>query len=289
MGSKVAASERIAIYRPNQRHDLGWLATWRLMIQHVYESRELVWQLFKRDFFAVYKKSFIGITWVFIAPLIGILNWIFLQYTGLLDPGELDIPYPVYVMMGTSCWALFVGFYGSAKGTLSAGRGLVMQVNYHHEVLVFKTTAHQLANYLIMFAMNMIVISLFGVFPSWQTIFFPLVALPLFLLGAGLGMIGAILNIIAVDISRVDSRALALLVWATPIVYSNKVPNELVQTIIKWNPLTYLVCSARDIVLYGRLYDTTGYFICAVMSLVIFLISWRLFYVTEDKVIERMI
>jgi ABC-type polysaccharide/polyol phosphate export permease len=57
----------------------------------------------------------------------------------------------------------------------------------------------------------------------------------------------------------------------------------------KWNPLTYLVCSCRDIIIYGRLYHPTGYWLAAVISLLTFMVSWRLFYVSEDKVIERMV
>jgi len=63
----------------------------------------------------------------------------------------------------------------------------------------------------------------------------------------------------------------------------------LIQTLIKWNPLTYLVCSARDIIIYGRLYDVQGYAICTGLSFLCFLVSWRLFYVSENKLIERMI
>ncbi len=50
-----------------------------------------------------------------------------------------------------------------------------------------------------------------------------------------------------------------------------------------------LVCSARDIILFGRLYDNQGFAIVSVLSLVAFLFAWRLFYVSEDKVVERMI
>jgi ABC-type polysaccharide/polyol phosphate export permease len=77
--------------------------------------------------------------------------------------------------------------------------------------------------------------------------------------------------------------------WVTPIIYSDKVGNELVRTLIAWNPLTYLVCSARDIIIYGTLYNAGGYFLCAGLSALLFMISWRLFYISEDKIIERMI
>ena len=286
---KKESNQRITTYRPNQRHDLGFLETWIVMSKNIINSRELIWQLFKRDFFASYKKSFIGITWIFIAPIMGIISWVFLQKTGMLNPGDVGIPYPAYVLVGTSMWGLFMGFFNSANATLTAGKELVMQVNYPHEALLFKQTAQHLANFLIAFTMNIAVLLAFKVIPGWQIIFFPLVMLPLFFLGAAIGLVSSMISIVAVDISRIINMGMGLLMYITPVIYSDKVDSQLALTIIKWNPLTYLVCSARDIVIYGKLYNAPGYFICTGISLLLFMISWRLFFVSEDRIIERMI
>ena len=280
---------QVTVYRPNQRHELGFFNTWAVMASNIIDSRELIWQLFKRDFFASYKKSFVGITWIFLAPILGIVSWVFLNMTGILDPGDVGIPYPAYVLVGTSIWGLFMGFYTSATETLSAGSALVMEVKYPHEALLFKQTAQHLATFLMTFVVNIVVLIAFGVIPSWKIVFFPLVALPLFFLGAGIGLIFSMVSIVAVDVNKIVGVGMGLLVWITPVIYSDKFDNPIVQTLIRWNPLTYLVCSARDIVVYGRLYGGTAYFICGGLSLLVFLISWRLFYVSEDRIIEKMI
>ena len=277
------------VYRPNQRHELGFFSTWIVMARHIVDARELIWQLFKRDFLASYKKSFIGISWIFISPIVGIISWVFLQKTGMLNPGELEIPYPAFVLVGTTMWGLFMGFFNSAKQTLSSGKALVMQVNYPHEALLFMQTAQHLANFLITFIMTIIVLVLFGVIPSWKVVFFPLVILPLFFLAAAIGLVVSMVSVLSIDFDKMVNVVFGLMMWITPVIYSETVDNQLVQTLIFWNPLTYLVCSARDIIIYGRLFDATGYFICSGLSLILFMGSWRLFYVSEDKIIERMI
>ena len=113
--------------------------------------------------------------------------------------------------------------------------------------------------------------------------------LPLFFLGAAIGLIVSMISIVAVDIHRLINMAMGLIMFATPLIYSDNVSHPLLKWVIKWNPLTYLVCSARDIIIYGRLYNEFGYAICAVLSLLVFLISWRLFYISENRIIERMI
>jgi len=260
-----------------------------VMTQNIINSRELIWQLFKRDFFASYKKSFLGISWIVVSPILGIVSWVFLQKTGLLNPGQLDIPYPVYVLIGTSVWGLFIGFYSSARNTLSSGKSLVMQVNYPHEALLFKETAQHIANFTITFILNIIVLLAFRIVPSWTIIFFPLVMLPLFFLGAAIGLIISMFSIVAIDISKIVNMIMNLMLYLTPIIYSDKIDNPLVQMIIKLNPLTYLVCSARDIIIFGSLYHTAGFVVSSIGALSLFLVSWRLFYVSENKIIERMI
>ena len=289
MKEKVTSDQQITIYKPNQRHDLGFFETWAVMARNIINSRELIWQLFKRDFFASYKKSFLGITWIFIAPIMGIVSWVFLNMTGMLHPGDVGIPYPAYVLVGTSMWGLFMGFYSAARETLTSGKDLVMQVNYPRETLLFKQTAHILANFIITFIINLIVLVFFGVMPKWQLVFFPFVALPLFFLGAAIGLITSMISIVAIDISRVINMSMGMLMYLTPVIYSDKIDHEFAKLIIRLNPLTYLVCSARDIIIYGRLYEPAGFLVCCVVSAFFFLVSWRLFYVSENKIIERMI
>ena len=279
----------ITIYHPNQRHELGFFQTWTAMTRNVIRSRELIWQLFKRDFFAGFKKSFLGKGWLFISPLLGIVSWVFYQQIGMLHPGEVGIPYPAYVLIGSSMWGLFIGMFTAASGTLSSGSDLIMQVKYPHEALLFKQVAQQLADFSIGFIMCLLLLFAFGVTPSWKIIFFPVVALPLFFFSSGLGLIVSMISVVAMDVKKGVDLVIGLLIIITPVIYSNRIDHDLVRTAIKWNPLTYLVCSLRDIIIYGRLYDTVGYLICTALSLVWFLICWRIFYVSENILVERMV
>ena len=77
------------IYEPNQRIRIGFFKSWIFMVMNILKSRELIWQLFKRDFFAGYKQSFLGIFWVFISPVIGILSWVFLKKNKFIEISRL--------------------------------------------------------------------------------------------------------------------------------------------------------------------------------------------------------
>ena len=280
---------RTVVYRPNQRHELGLFRTWAVMAGNIWRSRELIWQLFKRDFFAAYKKSFVGVAWIFLAPLAGIVSWVFFQMTGMLQPGDVGMPYPAYVLIGTTMFGLFMGLYAAASGTLAAGQDMILQVNYPHEALLFKQTGQQAANFLIALVLNILVLVAFGVVPHWRAVLLPLVALPVFFLAAALGLMISMISVVAVDVSRIVEMALGFLLYATPVIYADTIDHPFVQAIITWNPLTHLICSCRDVVLYGRLYEPAGYALSSLLAVAAFLLSWRLFYVSEEQLVERMV
>ena len=137
--------------------------------------------------------------------------------------------------------------------------------------------------------MNICVLLAFHVAPSWGILLLPLVALPLFFLATAVGLMVAMISVVAYDVSRLVDIGMSILMYTTPIIYSANNSGHTLQLINRWNPLTYLVCSCRDMIIYGHLYHPKGYFIAATISLVLFMISWRLFYVSEDKLIERMV
>jgi len=279
----------IVIYEPNQRQKTGFFKSLWVMFENIKTSKELIRQLFLRDFLAVYKKSFLGMGWLFISPVIGIISWVLMNYTGVLHPGDVGIPYPAYVLLSTSIWGLFMGFYGSAAGTLGAGGGFIMQVKFPHESLLVKQIAQHLATFFIGFLMNIVVLLIFGVVPSWKIIFFPAVIMPLFFLGSGIGLVIGVINVVAVEIQRIVDAFFGFLIFLTPVIYASNISNPLLQSVTKWNPLTYLIGGARDIIVYGRIDNLDKFLYASLLSLVIFIFSWRLFYISEEKVIEKMI
>lgn len=280
---------KVTVYESNSREKIGFFEGWLLMFKNIIDFREMIYVLFKRDFFSSYKKSFLGISWIVISPIFGVLAWIFINATGILQPGDVGMPYPAYVLLSTSIWGLFMGFYTAAQGTLSAGLGIISQVKYPHEILLVKQIAQYLASAIVAFTLNFIVLFAFGVIPSWKVIFFPIVSLPLLFLGAGIGLVTSVFVVVAPEVQKAMDLLVGLLIWVTPVIYSPNFDNKLIQSITYWNPLTYLVGCTRDIIVKGTFENTEQFIYSSIFSIVVFMIAWRIFFVTEDKVIEKIL
>jgi lipopolysaccharide transport system permease protein len=281
---------QITIYEPNQRAKTGWVRTWIVLLRNIKESRELIWQLFVRDFIMQFKKSFLGIGWSFFMPLVGMLSWLLYNLAGVLTPGNTGVPYPVYVLTGTVCYGMVGGFINGAANTLEAGRGFIDQVNYHHDALLIKQAMVVIANFCITVIPAIIIMLFFGIIPKPASLLIPLMIIPLFFLCAGIGLPLSLLGGVARDINNVLTVGLTLLLAVTPIVYApDRIVIPLIQKIIYYNPLTYLVCEMRNVIIFGELAHPKMYLICVGLSFILFLFSWRVFYIAEEKVIEKML
>lgn len=278
----------VKIYQPHYRAKRKFLATCFDMGKNIIVSRYLIYQLFKRDFLFAYKRSFLSVGWFFISPLLGIISWLLMNATNILAPGDVGMPYPAYILISTSIWSLFMGFYLSAGDSLYTGMPFILDIKCPQEILLIKQTAQHLAGFLLGFAITLAVLFAFQIRPSWTIVFFPFAVLPLFFLGASIGMVAAIFRVVMPDLKRWLDFGMQLLMFITPVIYSEKVESDLLQSIIKYNPLTYLIAGVRDTLIHGRIEHFGAFALASLFSFAVFLLASRAMYLSEDKVIERM-
>jgi len=282
MGNKV-------VYEPNQYAKIGFFKTMLVIIKNTIASKELIFQLYKRDFLMQYKKSFLGLGWMIFGPIMGVVSWVLMDSAGVLSPGDVGVPYPVYVLFGTSIWGLFMSFFSSTSQTLQIAAGFIQQVNFHHEALVFKQGLQNLTNFGISLIINIVVMLSFGVMPTGYIVLVPLFIIPIFFLSASAGLMVSILSTLTSDVSRIASFFLSLLMFITPVIYDSSEKVVWLQQCNLYNPLTYLITAPRDLILTGTMSNPFYYLVSIVMAIFLFMVALRFFYISEKKVIEKMI
>ena len=208
---------------------------------------------------------------------------------GLLNPGNMVVPYPLYLLNGTLLWGFFMTCVLNAKDTLLVTAGYIAQVNFPHEVILIKQIMQAVVNALLGFTINLVIMFAFEYPPTWWVLALPVLILPLIMLAAGAGIIFAVIRVVFPDADRVLQQVLPLLMYTAPIIYSGDVANAKIALVIKYNPLTYVIGVPRDIILqgaHGR--PWFAFALCALGSFIFFLIALRIFYVSEEIVIERI-
>ncbi len=236
-----------------------------------------------------YKRSFIGLTWLVILPLVSVVIWILLNGAGIIDPGDTSIPYPAYVLLSTSIWGFFAEFYRNVSRVFVTYGRMMSMVAFPRETALLEVLIVHLIRFSIPFALNLVVLLAFGVRFTWWALLFPLTLLPLLLAGAAIGLLVALLRIVAVDLSNLADESIRLLMFLTPVIYTPKLDLGALSFIIDLNPMTYLISFSRDLLTKGTFYRPELYLACVVGTTLFFLLSARIYRNAQARIIERLI
>lgn len=236
-----------------------------------------------------FKRSYIGLLWLFILPILSVISWIMLNGAGIIDPGDSTIPYPAYVLLSTSIWGFFVGIYQSTSNVLRNRGNMITMAHFPHEVLIMEKIWVHLIRFTIPFLINLLVLLLFGIQFTWVALLFPLTLLPLLVLGVGMGLIISLFRVVAVDIAQMFDRGIGFLMFLTPVIYTDEIKIAWLSKVVAYNPLTYLVGFSRDVLTQGTFFEPSSYGLCIFLTLIFFLFALSIFLRGEPKVIERLI
>jgi ABC-type polysaccharide/polyol phosphate export permease len=267
---------------------LGLSGSLRMAYRELYWSRHVIWHLFVRDFVAGFRQKLLGYIWVVLAPLLGIASFVFMHWTGILRPGNVGIPYPVYVFVGTSIWGLLIGAMTTVAGGLIGNTDLVMRTNIPKISLAVTGLAGLSYTFLVNLVLLVIILALFGIVPPVTALLYPLAVIPMVIFGVGIGLILAVVGAIARDVTPMVTTGMNLLMYVTPVVYAAEFSNRYLHAVVTWNPLTYLVNSPRNLLVNGALSDPFSYAASVLLGILTLMVGVFAFYLIKDKVAERL-
>lgn len=278
----------VTVYQPNERQG-GLIWGVRQAADDIWASRHVIARLFLRDFVAQFRQKLLGYFWALLTPLLGIISFLFLYAAGVLQPGEGDMPYAVYVLLGSNIWGCLPGSIGAVSGGLQAQADLIMRTRIPKIALAVSSLANMCYGIMVSMITTLLVFVICGITPTWWFLVYPLLILPMIVLGVAIGMVLAVLGSIAKDLTPLVSQGLALLMFITPVIYlRTTVSHPLIQSLITYNPITYLVDMPRSLIVTGQAENVDLYLLISAGAIVLAVIGIRVFYLLEDLVAERL-
>lgn len=280
-------SSKIATYEPDNCLKKGYLELFLVIARELRDNKWLIWQLFKRDFFAMYKQSLLGVFWVFLMPVVSIGAFIMLNRSGVFKSGEVDVPYPLFAALGVCIWQIFAGgLIASAVSIIRAGR-MVTKINVSKKSLVISACCQAWVSFIIQSFL------IAGLFIYYRVLPGPIVLLalcalvPLMCFTLAMGLLVSLFNTIFRDIGNMLGVGLTFLMFLTPVLYI-KPETGILAVITRYNPLYYFISFPRDIMLTGNTGEWFGYLISSIISIVFLGISMVSFHITETRLAERV-
>lgn len=258
------------------------------IVRSLYSSRELIWNLTRREVSSTYRGLFLGALWAIIVPLLMMLIYTFvfsvvfhtrwdISSSQPTRPGE----FALILYAGMTAFNLFSSVMNRAPGLVLAVPNYVKKVVFPLEILPVVATGSALVTALI----NVLLVLAGSVWlyrtVSPTLVLLPLVFIPLILLTLGLAWFLSSLGVFIRDIGQAVSVVIQVLFFVTPIVYSpNTVPPNL-RFLIIINPIAPIIDGFRRTLIWGTMLDWGSWGIVTVVSAVVALLGFAWFSATK--------
>lgn len=239
-------------------------------IKELWQYREMIVSLVKRDLKSKYKGSVLGFMWMLLNPLLQLV--IYTVVFSVIMKSGIEQFY-LFLFVALIPWIFFSTCLASGTTVIFAQQDMIKKIYFPREVLPIAFTTSQFVNMLLSFVVIFIVFgfSSRGLHPE-ALIFLPIVMIIEYLLCLGITYIASALTVYFRDLEHILSIVSMAWMYMTPILYdASLIPEELLP-LFNLNPMTPIVASYRDIFYYGvspKVEDMLRAFVFAVIILLI--------------------
>lgn len=258
------------------------------MWEEIHASRHVIAQVFLRDLKAAYRKSYLSYLWAIIPGLTTTAIWMFLNSQNIIQVAETPIPYPIYVLIGSTLWMFFTSSVQSPLGSFQGGSEVFMKLKVSPFAFILAGLGGLLFDLLLKLALLAPVCLWFGIAPPWQAIYLvPLGIMGILMFGLAIGILLIPLGSLYGDVSRFIGFSLGFLMYLTPVVYP--VPKEgWASTLVHLNPATYLLGATRDWLSFGASVYTNQFFVLLGVSFILTLLGLIILKIVMPHLVARM-
>lgn len=214
------------------------------------QRRHLIFEMAKRDISTNHIGSFLGFFWTFINPLIMIFILWLVFSIGFKAAAKGDIPFVIWLTAGLAIWNTFSEAISGSTGVIIGNAHLVKKVVFPLSILPVVKLVGSFITHFIFILLLLILILLYGLPFSvyWLQSLYYFGAMSV--LALGLSWITSSVNIFARDTGQIVNVFLQIGFWATGIFWDLSIMPEKVQTVLKFNPMAYIVQGYRDSFIY---------------------------------------
>ena len=245
----------------------------------------LINQLVSRDFKVKYKRSFLGIGWSLLYPLLttAVMAVVFKNVFRFTTPG---ISFIAYLMTGLTYFNYFSEASNLAMSSVVANFSLIGKVYMPKYIFPLSKCLFVGINFLLTLLPLYAVILLTGTGLCWQHLLLPYVFVCL--LGFTLGM-SLLLSAAAVflrDLFYIYGIILTVWTYLTPIMYDIRmIGSARLIALMKLNPLYQYISFARTIVLFHATPSASQFLLCFISAALVLAAGAVFFRSKQDRFI----
>lgn len=203
-----------------------------------WDYRELIILLVKGDITVRYKRSFLGLLWTLLNPLLTslVLWFVFITiFSSKLPDGTQFAP---YLLAGVLLVTFFTQGFNQAADSIAQGSGVLMKIYVPPQVFAFAGAVSNAVNFCFgLFALAFIsLITGDGVYLLFPLTILVIVFMTMYV--TGLGLLVSIAFVRYDDTRSIFAILISFMMYLSPIFYPKEILNSEMLTVVNANPLT---------------------------------------------------
>lgn len=220
------------------------------LAKELWNYREMIISLVKRDLKSRYKGSVLGFLWMFLNPLLQLC--VYTVVFSVIMRSGIEKFY-LFLFVALVPWIFFSMCLSGGTSVIFAQQDMVKKIYFPRQVLPIAFTTSQFVNMILSFIIIFIVVFFSGIgLHAKALIYLPLVMIIEYILALGITFLASALTVYFRDLEHILGIVSMAWMYMTPILYDvTSVPDGLL-TIFNLNPMTPIIVAYRDILYYGR-------------------------------------
>jgi ABC-type polysaccharide/polyol phosphate export permease len=233
----------------------------------------------ERELKVRYKRSVFGVVWTLLNPLLllVVLTLVFSRPFSAVAPS-----YPVFLIPGLLLWNFFVQTVTRIASEVAAGVDLWRRVRVPRTALAIATVISGLVNLVLATSVLMTVLVWFRPLNGLALLTLPVTMLLIALFTLGVALMLAAVALYFPDIADILQLILPALMFATPVIYPQKIIDDRVAGFIAWNPLTVFIESFRAPLYSAAVPSLSSFVMMAAAAGFTFAAGWLVFTLLSD-------
>ena len=213
-----------------------------LNLREVWQYRDLLLMLVKRDFITFYKQTILGPLWFIVQPLLTTAIYV-LIFGNIAKLSTDGMPQILFYLSGITIWNYFSESLNKTSTVFTANAGMFGKVYFPRLIMPLSIVASSLMKFAVQFGIFILVLLYYVIFtdtvqPNARMLLTPVLILLMAMFALGLGMIFSSMTTKYKDLTFLLAFGIQLFMYITPVIYPVSALPEKFRFIVYLNPLS---------------------------------------------------
>lgn len=257
------------------------------MINILANKKNLLVELIRRDYISHYRGTIGGLAWPILQPILTLTVYSFTFGYILQARGGLSEDNHLYVLLLFSGLIIHHAFAESINKSVRlilSNQNFVKKVMFPLEILSLTLCFSILINLAVSLAILFLAVTIFAGLPGLNALWVFLIILVFIPTMLATSWMLAAVGVFLRDISQITGLLSHALLFLSPVFYKLDNAPEIMQTLLRLNPITVIIEQLREVLIYSRMPDFSvlgSYFVisttAAIVAYFIFMKSKSIF------------